>query len=358
MTTSLIKQFKKDISALCKPQGRLLGTPEHREARHYIIDRLRAIGIEPYTNGLYEFPYQAGEETPVNIAGIIRSDNSKNKPLLIGAHYDSIIAAPCADDNAAAVSIALCAAKTLLAEKLDKDVIVAIFDAEEPPYFYTEFMGSVRFYEDHLKQHGIEAALIMDLVGHDVVIPQKSLHGLGAIERLAFLFPKQNGQDVAFPLIRDLLFITGAESHPNFQNILQDTNIPLRLRILPTLNRYIDDMSDHGVFRTNNIPYLFLSCGRWPYYHMPTDTPEKLNYSKMARITKYLVGLTKSLSRTILPSISCVDDENLTVDFEIRSFKKVCGPLFPLVLKYLGIKKLSSREDINNLVSLILSTGV
>jgi len=132
----------------------------------------------------------------------------------------------------------------------------------------------------------------------------------------------------------------------------------MRLRILPTLNRYIGDMSDHGVFRMNGIPYLFLSCGRWPYYHMPTDTPEKLNYSKMARITKYLVRLTKSLSNTNLPSVSCSDGEDLTIDFEIRSFKKACGPLFPLVLKYLGIKKISTREDIDSLVSLILSTGL
>lgn len=355
---SLIKQFNKDISALCKPQGRLVGTFEHREAGHYIIDRLKTIGVEPYKDGTYEFPFQAGEETPVNIAGIIRSCNSSNKPLLIGAHYDSVIAAPCADDNAAAVSIALCASKMLLKEKLNRDVIFAIFDAEEPPYFYTEFMGSVRFFEDHLEQHGVEAALIMDLVGHDVLIPQNYVNGLGIIERLAGLFPKQNGQDIAFPVLRDMLFITGAESHPNLQDILQDTTVPMRLRILPTLNRYIDDMSDHGVFRTNDVPYLFLSCGRWPYYHMPTDTPEKLNYSKMARITKYIVRLTKSLSNTNLPSVSCSDNKDLTVDFEIRSFKKACGPLFPLVLKYMGIKEFTSRQDIDKLVSMILSTGI
>jgi hypothetical protein len=31
-------------------------------------------------------------------------------------------------------------------------------------------------------------------------------------------------------------------------------------------------MSDHGIFRENGVPYLFLSCGRWPHYHRDTDT--------------------------------------------------------------------------------------
>lgn len=356
--SAIIKQFKEDISALCKPKGRLVGSAEHRDARCYIIERLKSIGIEPYKSNSYEFPYRFGGESFVNIAGIHRSSNPNGKPLLIGAHYDSVIAAPCADDNAAAIAISLAAAKMLLKQTLNKDVIFAFFDAEEPPYFTSEVMGSVRFYKDHLNVHGVDAAIIMDLVGHDVVVPRYYFKGMGAVEWFIQLFSSQNGQDVAFPFLRDILFITGAESHPNLQHIIQSTTIPMRLRILPTLNRYIGDMSDHGVFRINNIPYLFLSCGRWPYYHMPTDTPEKLNYSKMARIAKYLVGLTNSFSKCTLPNISFQDIEDMTVDFEICSFKKACRPFHSLVLKYLGITDFSSRQDIDKLVSLILSTGL
>ena len=354
----LAQQLKKDVAILCKPQGRLVGSAGHRDARNYIIDRLRVTGIEPYKDDSYEFPYEYDGESFVNIAGIIRSGNSNTKPILIGAHYDSIIPAPCADDNAAAVAITLAVSEMLLQKKLDKDIIIAIYDAEEPPYFLSEAMGSVRFYEDHLKSHGVEAAIIMDLVGHDVLVPKAYVEGNGVVSKLAKIFPKQDGQDIAFPILRDMLFITGAESHPGMQNIILKTRIPNRLRILPTLNRYIGDMSDHGVFRSNNVPYLFLSCGRWRHYHMPTDTPEKLNYSKMARITQYLITLTNSLCQTTLPSIPCQEDDNMTVNFEIQSLKQACRPFFPFVLKYLGIKEFSSRKDIDELVSLLLSTGL
>jgi hypothetical protein len=34
----------------------------------------------------------------------------------------------------------------------------------------------------------------------------------------------------------------------------------------------------------NEVPYLFLSCGRWAHYHAPTDVPDVLDYPKMARV--------------------------------------------------------------------------
>ena len=55
-------------------------------------------------------------------------------------------------------------------------------------------------------------------------------------------------------------------------------------------------MSDHHVFRTHGIPYLFLSCGRWKHYHQPSDTPARLNYVKMARISHLLVDMTVKLA--------------------------------------------------------------
>jgi Zn-dependent M28 family amino/carboxypeptidase len=49
-----------------------------------------------------------------NLAGVIPGSNPHLAPLLVGAHYDSVIAAPCADDNAAAVAIAFSAAESEL----------------------------------------------------------------------------------------------------------------------------------------------------------------------------------------------------------------------------------------------------
>jgi hypothetical protein len=34
-----------------------------------------------------------------NLVGVIKGRNPRLAPILVGAHYDSAIAAPCADDN-------------------------------------------------------------------------------------------------------------------------------------------------------------------------------------------------------------------------------------------------------------------
>ena len=108
----------------------------------------------------------------------------------------------------------------------------------------------------------IHAAVIMDLVGHDV-----SLNGLDS-----------EAQSSLMSTLAPLLFMTGTESHPGLRGVLERAGDIDKLKVVPTLNRYVDDMSDHGVFRQNGVPYLFLSCGRWEHYHKETDTPDRLNY--------------------------------------------------------------------------------
>ena len=56
-------------------------------------------------------------------------------PVLLGAHYDTCDSLPGADDNAAAVPVLLEVAAQMADETLERPVILAFFDAEEPPHF-------------------------------------------------------------------------------------------------------------------------------------------------------------------------------------------------------------------------------
>ncbi len=353
----LERQLRKDVQVLCPAGGRYIGTPEHDRAREFITRRLQEIGVQPYA-GSYEHRYKFDGHVMTNIAGVIYAHQPTGPPVLLGAHYDSVIPAPCADDNAAAVAVTLAAAEALLKYKLERDVIIAIFDAEEPPYYLSEGMGSVRFYEDHLAGRDVEGAIIMDLVGHDVLVPDSYIEGLGWIEEIAKDLPRQNGHDIVFPRLRSMLFMTGAESHAGLPGVVEHTRVPHGLRIVPTLNRYIGDMSDHAVLRKHEVPYLFLSCGRWPYYHSEADTPEKLNYRKMARIAEYLVRLTRGLCSAGLPATGAAPSFDHTVDFEIQHLKRAAGAFFPVMANYLGVKRLTTREDIDSLVRTLLSFGL
>ncbi len=330
-------QLECDVRALALPDGRMVGTSGHDQARRYLLDRMDAIGLRPFTGDSFALRYQVQGQDFCNLVGVVLGADPSKPPLLIGAHYDSVIPAPCADDNAAAVAIALGAAVELITTPTARTVVIALFDAEEPPYYHSPSMGSIRFYEDQRAGQAISAAVIMDLVGHDVPVPIA-------------------GASLVIPTLPKLIFVTGAESHPALASIVEAAAGRVEdLPMIAALNDYVGDVSDHHIFRTNDVPYLFLSCGRWEHYHMPSDTPDKLNYGKMARILECLVHLVRAMCDRELTKATPTD----TVDLEIKLIEAAIGPLgLPLLKQAVGLDKFETREDLDQFASALISAGL
>ncbi len=262
----MIEQLKTDVEKLAFEHGRMAGTRGHSQAREYVVCRCREAGLEGYHNGSFELAYAEGEIRLTNVIGLLPGSRPDLDPILIAAHYDTCGPFPGADDNAAAIAIALASVEPLRRRNLERSMIYAFFDAEEPPHFLTPLMGSTYFY-DHQRLGNIHCAIVLDLIGHDVPIPGKE----------------------------DLLFIMGMESDPGLERVVRSCEPESGIRTVATLNRYVGDMSDHHVFRENQRPYLFLSCGQWEHYHLPTDTPEKLNYEKMRYLVDYLANIAEAV---------------------------------------------------------------
>ena len=317
----VVKQMlSEDINALTKDCDREVGSVGHTNARNYLVGRLRSLGLEPYASSAYELPYSAGGLEFTNIVALIPGIDRDLPPLLLGAHYDTVESQAGADDNAAAVSILLGAAESLQCGDRARSVVIAFFDAEEPPHFLQTSMGSIRFYEDQMIGP-IHTAVIMDLVGHDVPVPG----------------------------LEDLLFILGAESDVSLEGIVRACEPESGLRTVPTLNRYVGDLSDHHIFRTNDRPYLFLTCGHWEHYHAATDTPDNLNLEKIGNIQKYLEALAERLcvSEPIGPS-----ESDATLDNEISFLEKNIMP----ALRDFGLSQsLKTRQDIDRIVTILIS---
>ena len=354
----LAEQLLIDVYALCQPEGRMVGSQGHTVAEAFLSRRLSEVGCEPYAGVSFALPYiaeafnDAGdlhEHQFTNLIGVVPGSDRNLPPILVGAHYDSVIDAPCADDNGAAVAITLAIAEAAVkAGGLERDLIVAIFDAEEPPYFCTPSMGSIRCYEDQLDQRGVQFALIFDLVGHDVSVPKEYLPILDGM-----LGPI--GRDVPQAIIKNFVFVMGSESHVELPRIAAQATVPDDLKMLATLNKYVGDMSDHGVFRRNGIPYLFFSCGRWEHYHRVTDTPEKLNYNKMACIAQLAGTILERTSHETLTG-TAVGDHSL--EFEIQTLKKAFGMALPFIQQVLGMESLETRADIEKIVDAITTLGI
>ena len=306
------------VENLATNAGRMIGTASHIAARNYLVEQLNSLeGVEPLGDD-FVLPYGAESLALANIMGRIPGANPEREPVVLGAHYDTCGPLPGADDNAAAVAILLELAPRIVAAQLERPIVLAFFDGEEPPCFLTEDMGSTHWYT-HQREGAVHCAVVLDLMGHDVAIP-----GLG-----------------------DLVFVTGMETDPGLDAVLTDAEDVDGVRLVPTLNRYIGDMSDHHAFREDERPYLFFSCGRWEHYHAPTDTPEKLNYVKMAAFADFLFQ--------ILPPLC---GQGLTGPFEgydsapteCRFMNRSLGPM----LESMGMT-VKNREDLTMVVGTLMA---
>ncbi len=334
-----VPKLQADVTALATVEGRMVGTPGHDVAKSYLLERLTSLNLQPYQGDSMELSYRSGRRTFSNLVAVIPGTNRSLAPILVGAHYDSVISSFCADDNAAAVAIVLSAAEKLANTNLSRDVVIAIFDAEEPPYFHGPDMGSTRFYREQRRPEGFHVALIMDLVGHDVELPLPGLDAVGGT-------------------LADLLFMTGAESHPALLQVVRSCLPGPELPLIASLNRNVGDMSDHHIFRLSGVPFLFLSCGRWQHYHQVTDTPDRLNYQKMAKICNFVVNLCQTLAESDLPRDDCMETpeslENGVADttaLEIELIKTVFGDSLESFLAAIQLGALNSRQDLDELAS-------
>jgi hypothetical protein len=307
----------EDVVKLTSTGSRRVGSVGHRAAREFLVSRLEELNLQKYHDSSFVLSYASDF---ANIVACIPGLSPEAAPILLGAHYDTCGDIPGADDNAAAVAVLLHTAEILLRSERERPVIVAFFDGEEPPNFLQPEMGSIRFYEDQ-RLGSIYAAIILDLVGHDVPV-------LG---------------------MEDILFITGAESDPQLANIVARCEPGSGLRTVPILNNYVGDLSDHHIFRVNERPYLLLTCGHWEHYHQKTDTPDRLNFSKMAAISRYLVCLTGQASGVTL---SGPFDGGDTLGTEIKLLRKNVLPS----LAAIGAEPpLENRLDVDSLVYGIMS---
>lgn len=271
-----MNMLEQDTYRLATPEGRKPGTAGHRNALGYLRHRFAQIGLVPYGamtdwQHTYKVRYRGFRHDRAaymhNLIGVVPGTDRTLAPIVIGAHYDSVIESYCADDNASAVAVILDVAQRLMDSPLERDVVIAAFDGEEPPYFQSPAMGSERFVEDLLDD--CHLAIIMDLIGHPLVMDGVDPH---------------------------LTVVTGAESHPYLIGVLPDDGLPIVL----VDNARVGDMSDHRAFRLAKYPFLFLSSGEWADYHQPTDTPDLIDYAKVEQVADAVEVMARRAAATSL----------------------------------------------------------
>lgn len=286
-----LARLRKTVAFLCSPEcgGRATGSPEGGRARDFIEARFQEAGLEPA--GEEGFRQRVPSCGGVNLLGKLPGQGERReRAVLVAAHYDHLgwakrgVAFWGADDNAAAVAILLDVAEMLGQSRhlLGRQVVFCAFDAEEPPFFLTEQMGS-RYFTRHptVPLENIDMMVCMDLMGHAVGGPS---------------LPES---------VRNTLFVLGAERSERTAELVGRAALGIEgLHPRRLASDVIPALSDYHAFELEEVPFLFLTNGRWVHYHQVTDTPDKLDYDKMRVSADFLSKLMLELSNRGEPRIA------------------------------------------------------
>jgi len=240
--------------------GRAPGSPGGIAARAGIEATFSDLSLAPAGEaGGYSQALPRGANVLARIPG---GDPARaDQVVVIGAHYDHLgerggSVHRGADDNASGVAILIELSRRLIAAPPARSVLIAAFDAEEPPAYLGAAMGSMHWMaHPTVPREQVVAMIAMDLMGGNL-----------------------------WPGARTPLYVMGRETIGATPPVLSASGLATRamhLRLVEDLPGGRQAFSDHAAFFAAQIPVLLFSTGRSPHYHRVSDVPDTLDVEKM-----------------------------------------------------------------------------
>jgi Zn-dependent M28 family amino/carboxypeptidase len=226
-----------------------------------------------------------------NIEAEIRGFNRPDEIIIVGAHYDSVLGCPGANDNATGTAAALEIARSLAGYRpLARTVRIVAFVNEEPPFFQTPNMGSL-VYARRARERGerILAMLSLETIGWYSDAPGSQQYPLP----LGFIYPTT---------ANFLAFVGNIRSRDLTRRALgsfrRHTAFPSEGAAVPGWIPGIG-WSDHWAFWQQGYPAIMVTdtaLYRYPHYHTESDTPDKVDYDRLARVVAGLERVVEQLA--------------------------------------------------------------
>jgi Zn-dependent M28 family amino/carboxypeptidase len=253
-----------------------------REAETYLGDQFRLLGLDVSAH-----PFKAFGGTYRNVVGTRHAQSPF--PLIIAAHYDTVMGSPGADDNASALAVLLETARRLREVPLSREIRFIAFGLEEE-----DLLGSLA-YVSWLRESAqeIHGAIVLECVGYAC-----SDEGSQQVP---------SGMPVAVPSVGDFLAIVGNQASAKLAAAVEDAAkqhvpdlktvslvVPGNGELLPDTRR-----SDHAAFWHHGYPAVMLTDTanfRNPHYHRPTDTLGTLNLAFLEQVARAVTAAAIELS--------------------------------------------------------------
>jgi hypothetical protein len=254
-------------------------------AASWIAAELVAAGLQPTVE---EYRVREGRYRNV-LATSPGTERDEHGVVVVGAHYDAVRGTPGADDNASGVAVLLELARQIRGMPHRKDWVLAAYSTEEPPFFGTGDMGSMR-HAAQLRSRGVrvDVMIALDLVGRFSDEPGAQAYPYPG---LSLLYPRDAG----------FIALTGdMGSGPALALVKRGM---LRTRALPVVSfrapRSIGwvDLSDHSSFWAHGYAAVLVTDTgplRNRDYHGAGDTADRLDYGRMAAVVAALAGAVRA----------------------------------------------------------------
>ena len=277
-------------------QGRETGTIGQQMAAEYIANHFRKLGIPPYKRKTYyqEFTVKSkrhsckcstcdadaiskrknpSEISGENVLGFIEGTDLKKEIIVITAHYDHLGTHDGeifngADDDASGTSAALEIAQAFMDSKNSghgprRSILIMAVSGEEKG-----LLGS-KYYTDN------------------PIYPLKNTITNLNIDMIGRIDEFHEDPNYVYLIGSDKLSADLHNISEEVNNKYYNIELDYTFNSEDDPNRYYY-RSDHYNFAKNNIPVIFYFNGIHADYHQPSDTPDKINYEKVEKITRFV----------------------------------------------------------------------
>jgi Zn-dependent M28 family amino/carboxypeptidase len=281
-------QLESDVRALAETIGHrnVFDAAKTEAAVQHVERRFASLGLASRRE-----TFAAQGQMVSNVIAEVPGGAAREEIVVLGAHYDTVVGTPGANDNATGVAAVLALAERFAAACPARTLRFVAFATEEPPCFQTEEMGSL------VHARGCAAR-------GEKVVAMLALETLGCFRDeegsqqypapgMTFLYPSR-GDFVSF--VSDL----GARGlvHETIGAFRERAKVPSEGAAMPMWVPGIG-WSDHWSFRQAGFPAVMVTdtaVYRDGAYHAEGDVPERVDFHRLSLVVEGLVGVVEGLA--------------------------------------------------------------
>jgi hypothetical protein len=321
------KILQRHVEYLASPKLEGRGTARGKSlALNYISRQFQEMELQPlfpkgkFTQDIPGPVREDGSKPTIgrNIGGWLMGSDEKlrDEIIILSAHYDHLGVGKDgqiytgADDNAGSVAMLLEVARRFSVQRPRRSLVFLSCDLEE------HLLWGSRWFVAHppwpIKQ--VKLFITAEMIGRTLGdLPMKTI------------------------------FVMGAERGTRLRETVDEMPVSPKLDVAHLGIDVVGTRSDYGPFQSEKIPFLFFSGGEHPDYHTPRDTPDRLDYERVADVS--------SLIESICRSVANADEPPLWIDrpehdlAEIRTLHRITE----LLLKIDDEAEGSGRTKLNAL---------